>query len=56
MSRTQAFRWHKMFSEGEKLVEEEQRSRRPSTARTGDNTAGVRELVRSDRRLSTNDY
>jgi len=26
MSRAQAFRWHKMFSEGRTLVEDEQRS------------------------------
>ena len=26
MSRAQAFRWHKMFSEGRNLVEDEQRS------------------------------
>ena len=52
MSRGQAFRWHKMFSEGRNLSDDDQRSRRPATARTGDNTAGVRELVRSDRRLT----
>jgi len=52
MSRAQAFRGHKMFSEGRNLAEDDQRSRRPATAWTGDNTAGVRELVRSDRRLT----
>ena len=41
MSRAQAFRWHKMFSEGRNIVEDEQRSGRPSTRRTGDNTARV---------------
>ena len=50
--RTQAFRWHKMFSEGRTFVEDEQRSRGRSTTRTGDNTARVRELVRPDRRLT----
>ena len=54
MSRAQAFRWHKMFSEGRTLVEDEQRSGRPSTTRTRNNTARVRELVRSDRRLTIN--
>ena len=53
MSRAQAFRWYKMFSEGRTIVEDE-RSGRPSTTRTSDNTARVRELVRSDRRLSVN--
>ena len=52
MSRAQAFRWHKMFSEGRTIAEDEQRSGRPSTTRTGDNTARVPELVRSDRRLT----
>jgi hypothetical protein len=45
MSRAQAFHWHKMFSAGRTLVEDEQRSRRPSTTRTGNNAARVRELV-----------
>jgi len=54
MSITQAFRWHKMFCEGRTLVEDEQRSGRPSTTRTRDNTAQVRELFRSDRRLTVN--
>ena len=48
MSRGQAFRWHKMLSEGSTIVEEEQRSGRPSTTRTSDNTARIRELFRSD--------
>jgi AraC-like DNA-binding protein len=43
-----------MFSEGRTLVEDEQRSGRPSTTRTSDNTARARELVRSDRRLTVN--
>jgi len=53
MSRAQAFRWHKMFSEGKTIVENE-RSGRPSTTLTSDNTARVRELVRSYRRLTVN--
>ena len=40
MSKAQAFRWQKMFSEGRILVEDEQRSGRPST-RTSNNTARV---------------
>jgi hypothetical protein len=44
MSREQTFRWHKMFSEGRTIVEDEQRSGRPSTTWTSDNTARVREL------------
>jgi len=41
MSRAQAFHWHKMFSEGRTIVEDEQHSGRPSTTRTSDNTARV---------------
>jgi len=54
MSRAQAFLWHKMFCEGRTPVEDEQRSGRPSTTRESDNTARVRELVRSHRRLTVN--
>jgi len=52
MSKAQAFRWHKMFSEGRNIVDDEQRSGRPSTRRTSKNTARVRELVQSYRRLT----
>jgi hypothetical protein len=38
--------------EGRTLIGDEQRSGRPSTTRRGDNTARVRELVRSDRRFT----
>jgi hypothetical protein len=44
MTKAQAFRWHNKFSEGRTLVEFEQRSGRPSSKRTGDNTARVREF------------
>jgi len=43
---------HKPFFLDRTLAEEEQRSGRPSATRTGDNTASVRELVRSDWRLT----
>jgi hypothetical protein len=42
-----------MCSEGRTLVEDEQRSGRQSATRTGENTARVRDLVRSDRRLQS---
>jgi len=52
MSRAQTFRWHKIFSEGTTIVEDEEHSVRPSTTRTSDNTPLVRELVLPDRRLT----
>ena len=48
MSRAQAIHWHKMFSEGRTIIEDEQCSGRPPTTRTSDNTARVQELVPSD--------
>ena len=42
---------NKHFS-GRTLAEGEQRRGRPSATRTGENTTRVRELVRSDRRLT----
>jgi hypothetical protein len=53
ISRAQAFREHNMFSEGTTVVEDEQRSGQPSATLTGHYTARVRELARSDRRLTT---
>jgi len=44
VSRAPTFRWHNMFSEGRTVVGDEQRSGRPSTTRTGDNTARLRDL------------
>jgi hypothetical protein len=38
-SRAQAFYWHKMFSEGRSLVEDQQCSEPPSATRMGDNIA-----------------
>jgi hypothetical protein len=52
LSRAQDFRWHNVFPEARTLVEDGQRCGRPSAKRTGDNTARLRELVRSDRRLT----
>jgi len=52
VSRAQAFRWRKMFSESRTHFEDGQRSGRPSSTRTGDSSARVRKLFRSDRRLT----
>ena len=52
MSRTQIFEWHKRFKNGRKEVEDDPKSGRPSTSRTDDNIARVKQLVRNDRRLT----
>lgn len=52
LSLAQVFRWHKAFSEGREIVENEPRFERPSSARTEENAAKILALVRWDRRLT----
>ncbi|GFX84297.1 protein GVQW3 [Trichonephila clavipes] len=52
LSRAQIFRWFKAFSEGRESIEDEPRSRRPSVSKTAENVVRVRDLVRSDHRLT----
>ena len=52
MSRTQIFKWHKRFEKGREEVEDNYKTRRPSTTRTGENITRVKQLVRSDRMLT----
>ena len=52
MSKTRLFEWHRRFKEGRDKVEDDHRSRRPSTSRTDENVARVRQKVRSDHRLA----
>ena len=53
MSRTRRlFEWHRRFKEGREEVEDDHRSRRPSTSRTDENVKRVRQKMRSDRRLT----
>jgi len=42
----------KRFSEGRESVTDEERSRRPATSRTEENTAKVRRIVRENSRLT----
>jgi hypothetical protein len=48
LSRTRVFRWHKAFLDGRESVEDESRSGRPCTSKTGENVTKVRDLMRSD--------
>lgn len=52
LSRAQVFQRFKTFSEGRKPTENEPRSGRPSTARIDKNVEKIRDVVRSDGRLT----
>ncbi|GFV19177.1 protein GVQW3 [Trichonephila clavipes] len=52
ISRSQSGKWHKAFKEGRVEVTDEPRSGRPTTARTEENVDRVREVLRTDLRLS----
>jgi len=51
MGRSQTYEWWKRFNEVRTSVDDDPRSGRPSTSKT-DNVAKVREVIRSNRRLS----
>jgi len=48
LSRSQVFRWHNSFLEGQEQVEDEPHEGRPSPSKTDDIVERVRSLVRSD--------
>ena len=52
MCRTQTYEWWKRFKDGRTSVDDDPRSGRPSTSKTDDNIAKVREVIRSNRRLT----
>jgi hypothetical protein len=52
LSRAQVFRWHKDFVNGREMVEDEQRSGRPTSVRTNTNVDRVRAFIRQDRSLT----
>jgi len=55
MGRTQTYEWWKRFKGGRTSVHDDPRSGRSSTSKTDDNVAKVREVIRSNRRLTVRD-
>ena len=51
IKKTAVYKWVKRFSEGRESVTDEERSGRPATSGTEENTAKVRQTVRENRRL-----
>jgi len=52
MKKTAVYMWVKRFSEGRESVTDEERSGRPATSRTEENTAKSRQILRENRRLT----
>jgi hypothetical protein len=50
LSRTEVFEWHSRFKVGRVSVEDDERSRRPSTSKMTENVDKIRELIHEDRR------
>ena len=52
MSRLRVFKWHKRFKSGRKEVENDPKSERPFSTKTDKSIMRVKQLVRSDRKLT----
>lgn len=52
LSRTTCFEWFKRFKEGRTSVKDNGRPGRPSTSKTNETVARVREIIRNNRRLT----
>ncbi|XP_050533350.1 protein GVQW3-like [Daktulosphaira vitifoliae] len=52
LSRTTCFEWFKRFKEGRSSTKDNERSGRPSTSKTNEIVARVREIIRNNRRLT----
>ena len=52
MKKAAVYKWVKRFSEGRESVTDEERSGRPTTNRTEENIAKVRQILRENRRLT----
>ena len=55
LSRARIFEWHKRFKEGRDSVDDNPRSGRPTTSKTDDCLARVRELIQANQRLTIRD-
>jgi len=52
MKKIAVYKWVKCFSEGRERVTHKERSGRPATSRTEENSAKVRQIVHENRRLT----
>ena len=52
MSQARVYEWHKRFKEGRESVSDDLKSGPPTVARTDENVARVRDMIRCDRRLT----
>ena len=50
--KNRVFEWHKRLHEGRTDVEDDERSRGPTTSKTTNNNREIEKIVREDRRLS----
>ena len=56
LRRASIFEWHKKFKEGRGSVDDNLWSGRPTTSKTDDCVARVRELIRANRRLTSREF
>ena len=52
LSRAQVFQWHARFKTGRTSVDDDERTRRPTSCTTPETVARIQELIRQDRRLT----
>ncbi|UYV78639.1 hypothetical protein LAZ67_16002243 [Cordylochernes scorpioides] len=52
LDRSNVYRWYKMFSEGRKDVNDEERARRPSTSATDEKINEVEKMILANRRIT----
>ena len=52
LTRSNSFRWHERFRSGRESVEDDERSGRPSTAKTDENINKIKGLMTVSRKLT----